>query len=106
MSESGLVYEMGALKLGRPPFHRCSYPTMKGDGDDLKENLILGREEFGSIRPPSPFPGRVQGPMLKGLLCSCCAGSVPVTLMPHSSQCHSVTILARHACLYFSFHME
>lgn len=83
MSENGLVCDMGAMKLWRPPLHLVPTPTVKGDGGDLK-NLILGRVEFGSIRPFPPFPWRVQGPMLKGLF-SCCAGSVPLTLMPHSS---------------------
>lgn len=69
-----------ALKLGRPPIHLVPSPTMKGDGDALKENLISGREEFGSIRCPPPFPGGIQGPILKGPVFSCCAGSAPITV--------------------------
>lgn len=83
MSETGHVCDMG-----RPPLHLVPTTTVKGDGDDLKENLVLGREEFGSIRPPPP-----PLPCLKDSVFSCCAGSVPITLKSHSSQCCSVTIL-------------
>lgn len=93
MSENGLVCDRGALQLGRPPLHLVPTLTVKGDGDDLK-NLILGREELGSIRPFPAFPGRVQGPMLKGLCVFLLCRFSPFTLMPHSSQCCSVTILA------------
>lgn len=104
MSENGLVCDMGALKLGRPPLHLVPTPTVKGDGDDLK-NLILGREELGSIRPFPPFSGRVQGPMLKGLcvflLCR---------FSPRYSNAPQFPVLFSHhpgpACLYFSFHMK
>lgn len=51
MSESGRVCDME-----RPPLHLLPTTTVKGDGDNLKENLILGREEFGSIRPPPATP--------------------------------------------------
>lgn len=80
MPESGLMSDRGALKLGRLPLHLVPSPTMKGDGDALKENFILGREVFGSIRCPPPFPGGVQGPILKGPVFSCCAGLAPTTV--------------------------
>lgn len=93
MPESGLVCG-GGVEVGEPPFHLILTCTVKDDGDDLKENLTLGMEEFGSIGCLPPFPGRAQGPMLGGPLCFLlCRSSPHLSLTSHSPQCCSGTIL-------------